>query len=131
MAGVSIAAVLTATMIMTATWYGGAHIGQPHSAHWQGAWIGNLSPVVTRDLPGVATNEYPLGTLLRIEALDTCHGREHPKRVAYARVLDRMAWWANGRIDAMPMIAEALGFGETFGDRDVGCLRTRVEVVRW
>ncbi len=120
-------AILTATLYLTATWYGGAHIGQPHSAYWQGTWVGNLPPVVTRDLPGVATNEYPLGTLLRIETLDTCHGREHPKRVAYAVVLDRMAWWANGRIDAMPMIAEQLGFGESFRDRDVGYIRVKTE----
>lgn len=123
-------AILTATLYLTATWYGGAHIGQHHSAYWQDAWIGNLSPVVTRDLPGVASNEYSLGTLLRIETLDTCHGREHPKREVYARVLDRMAWWATGRLDAMPMIAEALGFGGTYGNRDVGCIRVKVEVVR-
>jgi len=54
-------------------------------------------------------------------------GREHPKRVAYAWVLDRMAWWADGRLDAMPMIAEALGFGPMHGERDVGCIYVRTQ----
>lgn len=122
-------ALITATL-MLATWYGGSYVGQSHSAYWQGAFYGALPSVVTEDVHGIATNDYPLGTILRIETVETCQGIEH-RRVGIGIVLDRMRHDISGQVDVWPALAEVLGFGPTYGDRDVGCLRTRVEVVRW
>jgi len=34
-----------------------------------------------------------------------------------------------GYLDLWPLAAELLGFGPSFGDRDAGCVKVRVEVL--
>lgn len=120
-------AVLTATL-MLCTWYGGSYVGQPHSAYWQNAWYGALPSVVTEDVHGIASNDYPLGTILRIETVETCQGIEH-RRVGYGVVLDGMHRRISGQVDVWPALAEVLGFGPSVAV-DHGCLRVKVGVVR-
>ena len=116
-----------------ATWYGGQFLGKRHAASWHGETPIGYPETVTRNVAGVAApSDIPFGTLLRLTRVGACNEEpsEYDGRQVIVVVLDRKKRHEiPGYLDLWPLPAELLGFGPSFGDRDAGCVKVRVEVL--
>ncbi len=116
------------------TWYGNEFLGRRHAASWHQQTPQGFPEIVTEDAYGVAAPvDIPFGTILCMTRVETCNGEasKYDGRVVIVMVVDRKRnYHARGYYDLWPAAAKVLGFGPTFGDQDVGCIRARIEVLR-
>lgn len=103
-----------------ATWCGGQFLGKRHASSWHGETPIGYPETVNRSVAGVAApSDIPFGTLLRLTRVGACNEEpsEYDGRQVIVVVLDRKERH------------EVPGFGPSFGDRDAGCVKVRVEVL--
>ena len=118
---------------VTATTYGAEDrfTGQRTGCSWHGETPEGFAEVVNYVDLGVASNDYPCGTVLRLQTVETCWGEPLSSRVVLAVVTDRMAPHVRaGRLDLQPATALALGLNVFDPLQNPGCIIVDVEVLR-
>lgn len=112
------------------TWYGEEFIGRRHAASWHQQTPVGFPEVVTMEHFGVAAPpNIPFGTKLLITRLVPCNplcSQEYNNTSILVVVADRKASLTQSSYDLWPAAAKALGFGPSFGEKDVGCIKIRV-----